>query len=60
MPTITDPSAVELLQNERPPHIRRPRGISRLRQASQAQLCHQMALMTVSPFKEGWREFAEE
>jgi hypothetical protein len=25
-----------------------------------AQMCHQMARMTVSPFKEGWLEFAAE
>jgi hypothetical protein len=24
----------------------------------QAEMCHQMARMTVSPFKEGWLEFA--
>lgn len=27
---------------------------------TQAQVCHQMAQMTVSPFKEGWLELAEE
>jgi hypothetical protein len=27
---------------------------------TQAEMCHQMARMTVSPFKEGWLEFAEE
>ena len=27
---------------------------------AQAEMCHQMARMTVSPFKEGWLEFAEE
>ena len=26
----------------------------------QAEMCHQMARMTVSPFKEGWLEFAAE
>jgi hypothetical protein len=26
----------------------------------QAELCHQMARMTVSPFKEGWLELAAE
>ena len=26
----------------------------------QAEVCHQMARMTVSPFKEGWLEFAAE
>lgn len=26
----------------------------------QAELCHQMARATVSPFKEGWLELAEE
>jgi len=28
--------------------------------SSQAQLCHQMARVTVSPFKEGWLELAAE
>jgi hypothetical protein len=27
---------------------------------TQAEMCHQMARMTVSPFKEGWLEFADE
>ena len=27
---------------------------------AQAEMCHQMAQMTVSPFKEGWLEFAAE
>ena len=27
---------------------------------TQSEMCHQMARMTVSPFKEGWLEFAEE
>ena len=27
---------------------------------AQAEMCHQMARMTVSPFKEGWLEFAAE
>jgi hypothetical protein len=27
---------------------------------AQAEMCHQMARMTVSPFKEGWLEFADE
>ena len=27
---------------------------------AQAELCHQMARMTVSPFKEGWLELAAE
>jgi len=27
---------------------------------TQADVCHQMARMTVSPFKEGWLELAEE
>ena len=27
---------------------------------SQAQMCRQMALVTVNPFKEGWLEFAAE
>jgi hypothetical protein len=26
----------------------------------QAEVCHQMARFAVSPFKEGWLEFAEE
>jgi len=28
--------------------------------STQADVCHQMAGMTVSPFKEGWLELAEE
>jgi hypothetical protein len=28
--------------------------------STQAEMCRQMARMTVSPFKEGWLEFAEE
>ena len=27
---------------------------------AQVEMCHQMARMTVSPFKEGWLEFAAE
>ena len=27
---------------------------------AQAEMCHQMARMAVSPFKEGWLEFAAE
>ena len=27
---------------------------------AQAEMCHQMSRMTVSPFKEGWLEFAAE
>jgi hypothetical protein len=27
---------------------------------TQAEMCHQMARMTVSPFKDGWLEFADE
>jgi hypothetical protein len=27
---------------------------------AQAEMCHQMARITVSPFKEGWLEFAAE
>ena len=27
---------------------------------TQAEMCHQMARMTLSPFKEGWLEFAAE
>jgi hypothetical protein len=27
---------------------------------AQADMCHQMARMTASPFKEGWLEFADE
>jgi hypothetical protein len=27
---------------------------------TQAEMCHQMARITVSPFKEGWLEFADE
>jgi hypothetical protein len=27
---------------------------------AQAEMCHQMARMTVSPFKKGWLEFAAE
>jgi hypothetical protein len=27
---------------------------------AQAEMCHQMARMTASPFKEGWLEFAAE
>jgi hypothetical protein len=27
---------------------------------AQAEVCHQMARMTVSPFKDGWLEFAAE
>jgi len=27
---------------------------------AQAEMCHQMARMTVSPFKEGWLQFAAE
>ena len=27
---------------------------------TQSEMCHQMARMTVSPFKEGWLEFAAE
>ena len=27
---------------------------------SQAEICHQMARITVSPFKQGWLEFAAE
>jgi hypothetical protein len=27
---------------------------------TQAEMCYQMARMTVSPFKEGWLEFADE
>ena len=28
--------------------------------SAQAEMCHQMVRMTVSPFKEGWLEFAAE
>jgi hypothetical protein len=28
--------------------------------STQAEMCRQMARITVSPFKEGWLEFAEE
>jgi len=27
---------------------------------AQAEMCRQMAMVTVSPFKEGWQEFAAE